>query len=117
MAGCSSASGCDLAGADLRHGSSKPVIRRIWFGLHLPPYGHFPRINLRIQITLRCGLVLGSTRCSGSYRQADVALVVLGGAGVMPLLISALGEIRGECHGNQNINTSKAGFRSGRADY
>jgi hypothetical protein len=35
------------------------------------------RISLRIQITLRCGLVLGSTRCSGSYRQADVALVGL----------------------------------------
>jgi hypothetical protein len=29
----------------------------------------------RIQVTPRCGLVLGSTKCSGSYRQADVALV------------------------------------------
>ncbi len=29
----------------------------------------------RIQITLRCGLVLGSTRASGSYSQTDVALV------------------------------------------
>ena len=26
------------------------------------------------QIRLRCGLVLGSTRCSGINRQADVAL-------------------------------------------
>lgn len=32
--------------------------------------------GLPFQITLRCGLVLGRTRCSGSYRQADGALVV-----------------------------------------
>jgi len=66
--GRSSASGCNLA-----RGASYPPVGSAGCTQHYVLFSQACKPVTR-QITLRCGLVLGSTRCSGRYRSTGAAL-------------------------------------------
>jgi hypothetical protein len=68
---CSSARFCELQGSALHLAhwgviwpELIPALRNSLLRQGLSRFA-YPRISLRIQITLQCGLVLGSTRASG----------------------------------------------------
>jgi len=70
-----------MQGAALRGAESSTSVCHLW-AVPQCKYGplrgeqRYPLPCPVTQMTHRCGLVMGSTRCSGSFRHADVALVV-----------------------------------------